>query len=333
MIPSRKVAFMSDVAEFSSVYAAEGRAAVKASVLLSHDLAMLATAAKYNLDRKKHRAASNAALIKLFFTLAKLADIDLFVEAGAKEATASRRAATTFEKARVVAFEANPYNHRRYKSANTEAGIEYLPYALTDHPGPITFNVLRDDTGKPVANGRSSLLKRTKQGDEQRGFEDVTVEGVTLDGFFAGHPFDRAAMWVDVEGACRMVLGGARDVLARTAVLIVEVEEINWWGEGHWLREQVVSYLYDLGLVPVARDFEYPHQYNIVFVRAELLIAPTRMRWALARFASRAYPGPPDPARQQRGTAASIRRRLARSATLRRALGKAPLPTASAARR
>ena len=96
-----------------------------------------------------------------------------------------------------------------------------------------------------------------------------------------------------MEGACGLVLPGARDLLNRSAVVMVEVEDQNWWGKRHWLREQVVSYLYDLGLVPVARDFQHANQYNIVFLRADLLVGATRMRSALARFVSRADDQPP----------------------------------------
>ena len=69
---------------------------------------------------------------------------------------------------------------------------------------------------------------------------------------------------------------------------MVEVEEQPFWGSEHWLRRQVVSYLFDLGLVPVARDFEYRYQYNILFVRAELLAGPNKICNELACFASRA---------------------------------------------
>lgn len=268
----------------------------KANILLAHDLAMLATAVKYNIDNKAQRTQSNKDLVRLFFNLAEIIDIDMFIEAGAKDAWASRRAQTRFPNARVVAFEANPYTYRSFLEVNQSAGIEYLHRALTDKPGPITFNVLRNDAGEPLANGQASILKRDKKGDRDRGYDEVTVDGITLDSYFRDTPFTKAAMWVDVEGACGMVLTGARQVLANTAVLVVEVEDENWWGEGHWMREEVVSYLYDLGLVPVARDFEFIHQYNIVFVRAELLVSPNKLRWALARFASQVYPSAAPPA-------------------------------------
>ncbi|MDQ3480338.1 MAG: FkbM family methyltransferase [Actinomycetota bacterium] len=261
---------------------------LKSLELLSRDLAMLATAARYNLDDRSHRARSNADLVRLFFDLAGLAGIDLFVEAGAKEAGASRRARRRFSSARVVAFEANPYTYERFAGGNTE--IEYAHLALSDSVGPVTFHVHRDERGAPNPDGQASLLKRdAAPTDRERGFEEVTVDGTTLDTFFADGQCETAAMWIDVEGACGLVLPGARELLAKTAVLIVEVEDREYWGTHQWLREQVVSYLYDFGLVPVARDFQSTHQYNIVLVRAALLDGPSRLRASLARFTSQAF--------------------------------------------
>ena len=116
----------------------------------------------------------------------------------------------TFPAARVVAFEANPYNYANYEAINRGAGVEYLNLALSDHPGPVTFNVHRDEAGSPIANGQASLLKREKNlADVERGFIEATVEGVTLDAFFADHHFTHAGAWIDVEGGCGFVLPGA----------------------------------------------------------------------------------------------------------------------------
>ena len=62
---------------------AEATAASKESELLSRDLAMQATAVKYDLDVKTDRMRSTRQLVRLFFHLLKLVEIDLFVEAGA----------------------------------------------------------------------------------------------------------------------------------------------------------------------------------------------------------------------------------------------------------
>ena len=264
-------------------------AAYKESELLSRDLAMQATAVKYDLDDKADRMRSTRQLVRFFFHLVKVMEIDLFVEVGAKDARSSRRAHRLLGDSRVVAFEANPYTYGKFAGANDGTGIEYLNLAATDTPGPVTFHVLRDDDGLPRSDGQSSILKRNRGRDVERGFEEVTVEGVRLDDFFAGQAFESAAIWMDVEGACQFVLGGASDLLAATAVLIIEVEDRPFWGDDHWLRERVLSHLYDLGLVPVARDFEYEHQYNIVLVRASLLHSHPRLRLAITRFCSLAY--------------------------------------------
>ncbi len=283
--------------------------------LVGYELAMLSTARKYNLANPRHRRESNAALTELFFALCEILDIDLFVEAGAHDASASRRIRTMLPGARTVAFEASPLNFELYAPDNVQAGVEYLHLALTDRPGPVTIHLHRDADGQPVANGQSSLLRRDKTPrDRERGFEAVTVEGVTLDGHLAGSEHQRPALWIDVEGACGQVLSGSAQILDRAVLLIVEVEELPYWGEGHWTRHQVSALLDQHGLVPVARDFEYPHQHNVVYLRREALSAANGALDAVALFVSRsADPGrqPPeeaDPARHDDGARSAATR-------------------------
>lgn len=273
---------------------------IKSAALLAYDTAIMSTVARYNLDKPGDRQRSATDLVRFFFELADLIGVDLFVEAGAKDASASRRARKQYPDLRVVAFEANPYTYETFRADNEQAKVEYVNKALTDTPGPVTFHVHKDEHGKPIANGQASLLQRNKTyADRERGFHEVTVDGVPLDEYFRDEAFRNAAVWIDVEGACQFVLPGAREMLRKTAVLIIEVEDMAYWGTDHWLREEVVSYIYDLGLVPVARDFEFVHptsgQYNIVFVRADLLAGPTKLRSAIARFRSRAYLPAPAP--------------------------------------
>ena len=136
------------------------------------------------------------------------------------------------------------------------------------------IHVHRDEAGAPIANGQASLLKREKTpADFERGFIEATVDGVTLDAFFADQYFTSAGMWVDVEGACGLVLPGARDLLAQTAVLMIEVEEQQFWGAEHWLREQVISYL-STSAWSLWPGTSSTGTSNIVFVRAELLAGP-----------------------------------------------------------
>ncbi len=259
--------------------------AVKTMTLLARDLAMLDAAASYDLQRPKEKQRSVRDLARFFFWVADILEVDLFIEAGAKEADASRRARKRIDPQRIVAFEANPYTFSHYDSKfdNAAAGVEYVHCALSDEPGEVTFHVNRTEDGEPIVDGRGSLLKHQ---DKPAGFIEVTVEATTLDTWFADHEYTSSAMWVDVEGAVEGVFTGGKQTLERAAVVMVEVEDRALWHGEQWLRPDVVSHLYDRGLVPVARDFQSRYQYNIVFVRATALDEVDRLRWALASFRS-----------------------------------------------
>lgn len=213
----------------------------------------------------EERADSVQAVVELFVDLCSLADVDVFVEAGAKEASASQRAVEAGI-AQVVAFEANPYTHRRFATDLATAGVDYRHLALSDTGGDTTFLVRRREDGSPIPDGQGSLLVRP---DHEPGYEEVTVRAVLLDDEVDGD--GRVAMWVDVEGAVAEVFGGAAGVLDRTDVLIIEVEAVERWVGQRWMAGDVVDQLARVGLRAVARDMQSRWQFNIVFVRDELL--------------------------------------------------------------
>lgn len=221
-----------------------------------------------NMDRG--RADSAAYVTQYFHSLVDLVSPDLFVEAGAYRADASREIKARHPDCRVIAFEANPYNHAEYRDALgfAEAGIDYLNLALTDEPGPVTFHLRARQDGQELrkVTGNSSLLRRTDASTE---YEEVTVEGVTLDGHLAREEFTSAALWIDVEGATRLVLQGATRTLERAKLVLIEVEETGMW-EDQWRSLDVLEFFLAAGFVPVTRDIEYDHQYNLLFVSSEL---------------------------------------------------------------
>lgn len=232
------------------------------------DLHLLSTAAYYDLSVQEERLQSANDLATFFHRATRALAPDLFIEAGAKEAAASRRAARYLDGARIVAFEANPYTYERFRSRNEGHRVEYLHLALSDEPGKVTFNVRLTDDGKPRPDGQGSLLERDES--FKGGFTKVTVEATTLDSFLADHPYETCALWADVEGATRQVLTGGRRTLDKTSILIVEVEEAEYW-KGAWQAADVRAFLYDRGMVPLARDFQSRYQYNMIFVRESLL--------------------------------------------------------------
>lgn len=238
----------------------------------------------YDLTQADARKASARQLRQLFLNITRALQPDVFVEAGAHNAATSVKVRGIVAGARVIAFEANPYNHKKFSGRQDYAalGVEYRLQALTDAVGPVTFKVLvqEGDVIRKPDSGRSSLLAR--EGDAAQ-YEDVTVPGTTLDSAL-DNMAGRVALWVDVEGAAKQVLGGAGATLARADVMMIEVETRPYW-QGQWLHTDICAHLMGAGLVPVARDFEYRSQFNLLFVRPEALARPDVMR-ALEQFHS-----------------------------------------------
>jgi FkbM family methyltransferase len=256
-----------------------------------HDLRLLATVTNYDLRDSEERKRSQRELKALFFRLLEALGPDLFVEAGANDASVSRRARRLVPTARVVAFEANPYTYDRYLADNPPStGVEFLHLALSDTPGEVSFNVRRSQAGRPRADGHGSLMDRPS--DYGHDFEQVTVRATTLDAFFSDHPVERCALWIDVEGASAAVLHGATDLLRRAMLLQIEVEDREYW-EGAWTAPQVLDFLHQQGFVPIARDFEYRYQNNVLLIRDGFLDDP-EVRLRLARYLSAARHHAPD---------------------------------------
>jgi FkbM family methyltransferase len=247
------------------------------------DLFLFSAAAFYNLDEKSGRLRSVADLERFFFRLVGVLDPDLFVEAGAKDATSSRRARAHAPNARIVAFEANPLNYDQYKGnpKNKSLKVEYVHKALSSEEGTLTFNVLMAK-GKPATGGQSSILTRT---DDLAGAHPVKVESTRLDTFFKAEKAENCCAWVDVEGATQQVLSGMTGILDGTAMIYVEVEDRAIW-DGQWLASDVANFLSGHGFTPIARDFQSRYQYNVIYLRNDLLLRD-RVRFVLAEHISR----------------------------------------------
>ncbi|MEX1164013.1 MAG: FkbM family methyltransferase [Nitriliruptor sp.] len=314
-----------DVGEVSEVEATVTPQA-RAHLLAAYDLALLANAPNYDLREPDERARSVRDLERLFFRAVRLLQPEVFIEAGAKDATASRRARRYLPDARIVAFEANPYVHDRFRERNEEPKhrMEYRHLALSDTVGEVTFNVMRGADGRPLANGKGSLKDLVQH---EYGTQQVTVPSTTLDRFFAEHRGSPTVMWVDVEGATEQVLGGGKELLADVQLIFIEVEDRDRWVWGPaWTMNDVSAFLLGHGLIPVGRDYQSRFQYNVLFARPEVLL-DHRFRPALTLHRSGAYrtepppppPPPPPPEttlRRLRRVAGRVKRRL-RAATRR----------------
>jgi len=231
---------------------------------LSADL--LCRCSIYDMANQTERVGTVGALTTLFFELVERLGVERLIEAGAKDGAASIRAAALPSIAEVVAFEANPYTHERFNLQLRQHGVRHEHKALSDREGVVDFLVRLDSDGRPIPDGQASLLERFGYAP---GHTQVTVDAVTLDGYFAAPSGIPTAIWMDVEGATSMVVRGGRKVLDETEIAIIEVEERASWEGQEWLRGDVVREMRRLGLVPLARDRQSRYQFNIVFVREE----------------------------------------------------------------
>jgi len=239
-----------------------------------YDLYLKGQAVHYDLWHGDGRKRSVRALNRLFFGLVRITQPELFIEAGAKDARSSLRAKELSRNSRVVAFEANPYNVEHYAAKHDYAalGVEYRHMALADGPQELPFYIRTAVKGKPIQKltGRSSILKRL---DPETEYEAVAVPADSIDNIFAGDPATTCAMWIDVEGASKEVLTGGSEWVSKATCVMIEVEDSPKW-ENQWLSSDVMHFMLERGLVPIARDFEYKLQYNVVFAKDSVLSLP-----------------------------------------------------------
>lgn len=234
--------------------------------LLLNNLVM--QSALYDLPDKKERQRSNAELANLFANIIVNSKIDSFFEIGAFNADFSMFIKDKVKN--VVAFEASIKNYNNAK--NNLSGIEYLNMAVSNQDGEININVpISAKSGIETINmGSSSIL--IKDNDEDTVYEKNKVLSTKLDTFIKNKKWDSQnnTLWIDVEGASLEVLLGAENTLKNTKAIFIEVEQATFWKDQP-LVGKINKFLCDKNFIPIARDFEYENQYNIVYVSEDIL--------------------------------------------------------------
>ena len=208
---------------------------------------------------------------ELFRELCLRVEPTIGLEIGAHEASFSSWLKEASPTTRCLAFEANPYVAERHGQRVAATGVEYLHLAVGPTNGPVQLVIPTSvrHRERQLTNRMASLSLHT----ESDSAESVEVESVRLDDFLPLGPDDRLVAWVDVEGATEIVLGSGPEVLRRTSLVYIEVElEAKWHDQ--WLDVDVARHLAGLGFVPIARDAQRPHQYNVIFASADLATDP-----------------------------------------------------------
>ncbi|MGC4109834.1 MAG: FkbM family methyltransferase [Nocardioides sp.] len=208
---------------------------------------------------------------RFFHDVCRLVEPGLCLELGAHEGSFSRWARRNLPQATCLALEANPYVHAKFRERLSESGVDYRNLAATTSSGPVTLTI-PTQIGEQ-AKGRANRMGSLAVHRSDRAHETVEVEGVRVDELDEVSSAGPTVAWIDVEGASEQVLEGARGIMARADAVYIEVEIEEMW-PGQWLELDVARYFLELGLVPVMRDLQRPHQHNVVFASAALATRP-----------------------------------------------------------
>lgn len=261
--------------------------ASQADLIRMQDLVLMQQARLHDLSERSSRRQSAAAVQTLFLDLQTVLQPQVTLEIGALFAQFSQEMSRRGAEAH--AFEANPHTHGTFvrRLARRAPAMQYHHLAISDADGETSFQIRRAASGRPMRKAtNNSLLPRE---DPDTDHETVTVPASRLDSFLARNGLAEKSFsaWIDVEGALGKVTAGFGTALKSCLSLIVEVEEKRFW-QDQMLVQDVMAYMDGQGMVPVARDFEYRHQYNLVYLRKDIFTR-TDVRGVLAQYLSRSH--------------------------------------------
>lgn len=202
------------------------------------------------------------ALRSLFYKKIKLLNPTTFVEVGPFEGETSKHISEMLPNTKIYAYEANPYNYNNFKYSIESYGVKYKNIAISDSKKTASFFLQKKNNNVEYIKGSHSLLKRSNDKIE---YEEVSVKCDTLDNLNYSNN-EKYGLWLDAEGHNYNVLKGSINVLKQTEIIHVEVEKKKYWKDQK-LDVDVIKFLLSLGFSVLAKDQEYPKQYNIIFIR------------------------------------------------------------------
>ncbi|NEO52693.1 MAG: FkbM family methyltransferase [Okeania sp. SIO3B5] len=232
--------------------------------------------AYFDISSRQGRALSNKMLVDFFLNTTKLLKPNYFFDIGSRDGSTSIAVKKGLPTVKCCAFEANINNYESFKERKefNELSIDYKYLAISNHNGFADFHIPTELNGQKLDKniGNSSLMISTHPSCK---YQVTRVECSKLDNFCLNNRINidkdqNLALWIDVEGAALQVLEGANKCLTQTSIILVEVEEYPHW-TGAALADEITSKLISNNFIPVARDFEYSMQYNLIFIHSNYL--------------------------------------------------------------
>lgn len=189
-----------------------------------------------------------------FHLLAAFLKPEVILDIGSMDGADSKRFARVVPKARIVAFEGNPYNYQAMcadeELKNRSIQVEHR--LVSDKQGETRFFVQRPEGPDSDFNrGTSSLLQRSMDGAH---LEEVVLDAVRVDDYLDSHypAASRVAAWVDVEGNSYAVLRSMESAADRIKLIHLEVETREIWPEQK-IEHEVIALAESMGFVVLAR--------------------------------------------------------------------------------
>jgi FkbM family methyltransferase len=243
-------------------------------ILRNFELNMVLQATRYNLRNEDQRKLSTKLLENLYININKFLQPNIYFEIGAHQATFSKTISSSQPKAKIYAFEANPYVYENFKDdiIHNFKNIQYIHSAISNMNGMIDFHVLKkiNQTEYSQKRGYHSIFRRSEGGE----YEVIKIPSRKLSDFIKTKKLSGSfSAWIDVEGAQKEVLQSMGHFLNQFACIYIEVEDFQKWQE-QWISFDVIKFLIINGFIPIARDFEYEMQYNIIFIKNYLMDHP-----------------------------------------------------------
>jgi len=214
---------------------------------------------------KKYRKESSRVIDKFFFTALTKLKLELLLECGAHEASASIKAQKLGLKA--IAIEANPITFTEKTSQSKKYGVDAVNIGLGSEEGNLVFYTPTENPGA----GNATFQKRL---DVE--YEEIAVQVTTIDSILKDKDCtnNKIALWVDVEGFSRDVLKGAEGLLKNDKCQLIKIEvETYPYFAGQALATEIDDYLAGFGFVAIIADAEYKEQFNLIYIKKDCLDA------------------------------------------------------------
>ena len=226
----------------------------------------------FDLSSMQGRQWSTQRITDFFINIQHLLPVQSIVEIGAHEAGFSLSVKKKFPQFNVFAYEANPYVYEKYINtpAIQNSAIHYEHLAVSNYDGDVTFHISNTIQAKQEAKDskRHSILER-KTNDSTT---DITVKCNTLDTLFKNELSHNQgfSLWIDAEGATSLILEGAKNLLPHVYSVFVEVESQTKFKQ-QWNEKELCDFMLENDFLPIARDFAFRHQYNMIFVKKDYI--------------------------------------------------------------